>query len=145
VGKNTLTPLQDYPTLVPFVEGVVYLLTVMLTTVLAGHLVKLGHGYGTTWGSNLFKGHRRLFIFFLIEAVGLSIAFPYIQVIVSNWLWGNISCFPTIVAEAFVLYYLWFCLTFGYKHTIQWYEIVLPQLVLLANYLNFLPVPFKPV
>ena len=139
-----MTVAEDYPALVPIVEGVVYLLAVMLTTVLTGRLVKLGQGYGTTLGSTLFKNHRILFVAFVIEAVVLSLAFPYLQIVMRNWLWTNITWFPTIIAEAFVAYYGWFCLEFGFNHQTTKTDILLPQVVLAVNYLHLLPLPFRP-
>jgi len=139
-----LTNPQDYPTLAPIVAGVVYLLTVMLTTVLAGSLVKLGHGYGTTIGSTLFKNHRVLFALFIVEAVSLSVAFTYLQLAIGNWLWTNIAWVPTIIVEAFLSYYVWFCFAFGFNHQIKGKEILLPQIVLVLNYLGYLPLPFRP-
>lgn len=128
----------------PVVEGTVYLLAIMLTTVLTGRLVRLGHGYGTTIFLRLFQNHKTLFVFFLIEAILLSLAFPYLQLNIDNWLWANIAWFPTIIVEAFVIYYGWFCLEFGFTHQIKAIEILFPQVVLLPNYLRFLPAPFTP-
>jgi hypothetical protein len=126
------------------VEGVVYLLAVMLTTVLTGRLVKLGQGYGTIIGSNLYKNHRTLFAAFLIEAIVLSLAFPYFQIAIDDWLWTNIAWFPTIIVEAVVAYYCWFCLEFGFQHQITKTDILAPQIVLVINYLHLLPMPFRP-
>ena len=116
----------------------------MLTTVVAGYLVKLGHGYGTTIGSHLSKNHKTLFALFIAEAVSLSIAFPYLQLTIDNWLWASIAWFPTIIVEAFLGFYVWFCFEFGFPHQIKGTEILLPQIVLVLNGLGLLPLPFKP-
>lgn len=140
-----MTNPQDYLSLVPIVEGAVYLLAVMLTTVLTGKMVKIGHGYGTApFLSRLFQNHKRLFVLFIIEAIILSVGFPYMQSAIDGWLWQNIVWFPAIIVEAFVIYYVWFCFEFGFDHQVRWYEIALPQLIVLANYAGLFPLPFKP-
>ena len=115
-----------------FVSSVGFLLTVMLTTMLSGFLVKMGSGYGKTLGSEEFQSRAKLYWAFLIEAIVLSVAFAYFESTVVAFLRASMAWLPSIVVEAFVVYYVWFSLTFKFK--LHWQPILLPQIILLLNY-----------
>lgn len=108
----------------------------MLTTMLSGILVKMGYShYGRLAGSDEFQSKATLYWAFLIEALLLSLAFAYFESAIIAILVMNEKWLPSIVVEAFVIYYLWFCHTFHYK--IRWKPLAFPQLIPVLNYLVF--------
>lgn len=124
---------MEWLTLELLVSSVAYLLTVMLTTMLSGILCKMGYRYGKVLGSEEFQSKATLYWAFLIEAVILSLAFAYFESALIAMLLMGLRWLPSIVVEAFVIYYIWFCLTFGYK--IHWQPLVLPQFIPILNYI----------
>jgi hypothetical protein len=91
--------------------------------------------YGKVAGSEEFQSKGTLYWAFLIEAVLLSLSFAYFESAIIGILVVNEKWLPSIVVEAFVIYYIWFCHTFRYK--IRWKPLAIPQLVLVLNYLAF--------
>jgi hypothetical protein len=115
------------------VSWISYLFTVMITTVAAGHLVKMGTGYGKIFPSESFQSFPKLFVAFLIEAVVLAVAFEWIQPWLTATLLTNLKILVSIVVEAFVVYYLWFCLAFSFNP--RYKVILIPQILVAANLL----------
>jgi hypothetical protein len=103
----------------------------MITTALSGRMVKMGGGFGKIFPSPLFQSVPRLFIAFLLEAIALSIGFEYIQPWLTETLLGNLNVLVSIVVEAFVAYYVWFCLEFNFNP--HWKPLLLPQIVVALN------------
>jgi phosphoglycerol transferase MdoB-like AlkP superfamily enzyme len=103
----------------------------MITTALGGHLVKMGAGYGKVFSSQRFQSFPRLFIAFLIEAVLLAVVFEWIQPWLTQVLLSNLSILVSIVVEAFVVYYFWFCVTFNFSP--RWKAWLLPQIIVALN------------
>jgi hypothetical protein len=66
------------------------------------------------------------------------------QAYIVDRLWANIAWFPSLIAESFVAYYVWFCLEFNFRHQMKWHELLIPQVVLALNYFQVLPLPFRP-
>ena len=114
------------------VSSVGFLLTVILTTMLSGIFVKMGSRYGKTIDSNEFQTKEKLYWAFLIEATALSAAFAYFESAIDALLMVNMNWLPSIVVEAFVVYYVWFCLTFKFRTRLQ--PVLAPQIILVLNY-----------
>lgn len=115
------------------ISSIGFLLTVMLTTMLSGIFVKMGCRYGKTIGSNEFQTKEKLYWAFLIEAIILSVAFAYFESAVDVFLMVNVNWLPSIVVEAFVVYYVWFCMAFRFRTRLQ--PVLAPQIILVLNYL----------
>ena len=114
------------------VSSVGFLLTVMLTTILSEIFVKMGSRYGKTIGSNEFQTKEKLYWAFLIEAIALSVAFAHFESAIDVFLMVNMNWLPSIVVEAFVVYYVWFCLAFKFRTRLQ--PVLAPQIILALNY-----------
>jgi hypothetical protein len=124
--------MLEWLTLDLLISSVAFLLTVMLTTMLSGVLVKMGSRYGKLAGSQQFQSKEKLYWAFLGEAIVLSIAFAYFESAIDQLLRDSVSWLPSIVVEAFIVYYMWFCQTFKFK--IRWRPVLFPQLTLVLNY-----------
>jgi hypothetical protein len=123
----------DWLTTQEIISSVGFLLSVMVTTALSGIFVKMGCRYGKTIGSNEFQTKEKLYWAFLVEAIILSVAFTYFESAVDVFLMVNMSWVPSIVVEAFVAYYVWFCMTFSFRTRLR--PILVPQVILFLNYL----------
>jgi hypothetical protein len=118
------------------VGSVGFLIAVMVTTALSGKLVKMeGKHAGKLPGSKEFQGFSRIFPAFLVEAILLSVLFGYFEKAAENLLIANLQWIPSFIVEAFVLYYVWFCLSFDYKITRYWKVLFVLQLVVGLNVL----------
>jgi hypothetical protein len=113
-------------------SSVGFLLTVILTTMLSRIFVKMGSRYGKRLGSNEFQTKEKLYWAFLIEAIVLSAAFAYFESAIDSFLMVNLNWLPSILVEAFVVYYVWFCVAFNFRTRLP--PVLVPQIVLVLNY-----------
>jgi hypothetical protein len=123
---------QSCLTLETVISWIGFLFTVMITTAFSGRMVKMGAGFGKIFPSNFFQSVPRLYIAFLIEAIALSVAFEYLDPFITAWLLTNLSFLVSIVVEAFVGYYVWFCLEFNFN--MHWKPLLIPQVIVALNY-----------
>jgi hypothetical protein len=63
------------------------------------------------------------------------VLFVIVEPILITLIWDFIMWLPAIVAEAYVLYILWFCAEFNYLRHTHWRYFVYPQAVLAINLL----------
>lgn len=122
----------EWLTLELIISSVAFLLTVILTTMLSGVLVKMGSRYGKMIGSPAFQSKEKLYWAFLGEAILLSVTFAYFESAMVMFVRVNMTWLPSIIVEAFIVYYIWFCGTFKFK--IRWQPVLLPQLIVALNY-----------
>ena len=113
------------------VSSVGFLLTVMLSTILSGELIEIGKGYGKVFTSPRFQRKQTLFWAFLIEAVALSLLFAFVEPYIDKFLWMFKTWLPIIFIEAFVLYYIWFCVKFEFN--IYGKAVGYPQIAVILN------------
>jgi hypothetical protein len=92
----------------------------------------MGRGYGTAGFDTKFRGYNTLFFLFMVEAVGLSVLFGYVELSFTNILYQYAPFVPAIVSESLALFSIWFSQTFKYK--VRWKMVGLLQLVCASGY-----------
>jgi len=118
------------PLLYPFS----FFIVTLIGTMLGSLVVTQGNGWGKIMGSNKFQSKKKVMIFYIIWAIGISWTVNYFSPQLENDFIKYVAYFPAIILQFAIIFYLWFNRDFHYKQ--NWLKFGLVELaVVILGYL----------
>lgn len=114
----------------PLLQSFSFFIITLIGTMVGSVFVTGGNGWGKIAGSNKFQRKNKVLIFFIVWAIGITIALNYFSPMLEAEFTKHVDYFPAIILQFAIIFYLWFNHDFHYKQ--KWIKFGIMEFIVIA-------------